>query len=205
MHRSETPTEIVARRVRELRRRHGWSAQKLTGEMNKAGIGWNRGVVTKLENGRRESVSVAEWLALAYVLDVSPLSLVTPENDQVTVQATPTVSITGEVLGQWIAGREPEYVGGPPFDEVDGEPFDWRRELPGWRLEELADERQRRDDEMQSSMQRSHAMIAEVGRRIRAGELPADILEGSQFQSGGIYKGGQFYPITLPGADDAGR
>lgn len=130
----ETPTGTIAGRVRALRRVRNWSAQKLAEAMTEVSVEWNRGVVTKLENGHRESVSVVEWLALAYVLNVSPLSLVTPQNDQLTVQVTPTVTMTGEGLGQWIAGLEPRQPGRPPFD-VAG--TDWRRELPGWRLVEL--------------------------------------------------------------------
>jgi transcriptional regulator with XRE-family HTH domain len=70
-----TPTEVVAQRMRELRRGRGWSAERLAEELARHGVEWNRGVVTKLETGRRASVSVAELLGLAAVFEVSPLDL----------------------------------------------------------------------------------------------------------------------------------
>ena len=42
---------------------------------------WTRIVVTKLETGRRQSVSVEELLALAYVLNVAPVHLLVPWDD----------------------------------------------------------------------------------------------------------------------------
>lgn len=70
-----TPTQFVAQRMRELRRARGWSADRLVEELAKHGVSWNRGVVTKLETGRRESVSVAELLGLASAFSVMPLTL----------------------------------------------------------------------------------------------------------------------------------
>jgi len=68
-------TATVAKRMRELRREKGWTAEQLTEELEGKGVHWNRGVVTKLETNRRESVSVAELLGLAAVFEVSPLDL----------------------------------------------------------------------------------------------------------------------------------
>lgn len=40
--------------------------------MSDLGFKWNRGLVSKLESGCRESITVAELVALAQVFDVSP-------------------------------------------------------------------------------------------------------------------------------------
>src|SRR5438105_11407018 len=83
------PTAVIAAKVFELRKGRGWSADELAVRMTAAGIAWTRLVVTKLETGRRKSVSVEELLALAYVLDVAPLHLMIPWDDDAPCQVTP--------------------------------------------------------------------------------------------------------------------
>lgn len=104
--RPKSPTAVIAERIRDLRTQRRWSAQRLAEEMTKVGVEWNRGVVTKLENNRREAVSVAELLALALVFDVPPLAILLPREDgdiQITVdRAAPA----GEV-GEWFIGPHP--------------------------------------------------------------------------------------------------
>lgn len=68
-------TALIASRVRTLRSARQWTAQRLADEMNHVGIDWNRGVVSKLETGRRESVTVDELLGLAAALAVAPSAL----------------------------------------------------------------------------------------------------------------------------------
>jgi transcriptional regulator with XRE-family HTH domain len=65
----KTPSQTVAERVRELRRRRDWSAERLGQELKKAGLDWNRSIVANFESGRRPSVSIEEVLALAFVPD----------------------------------------------------------------------------------------------------------------------------------------
>jgi len=76
-----TPTAVVAAKVRELRGH--MPAEELARRMQAAGIPWTRLVVTKLEKGYRQSISVEELLALAYVLDVAPVNLLIPWDDDV--------------------------------------------------------------------------------------------------------------------------
>jgi transcriptional regulator with XRE-family HTH domain len=101
-----TPTRAVAERVRALRAERRWTAQKLADEMTAAGLDWNRGVVTKLETGRRESVSITELLALAFVLDVPPLTLLLPTED-VDYQVTPQVVRAASRVGAWVIAPGP--------------------------------------------------------------------------------------------------
>jgi len=109
-----TPTQIVAARMHALRRKRGWSAAELARRMKAAGIPWERIVVTKLETGRRASVSVDELLALSAVLNCPPVMLMTAdERDHsdydpgrviFNYQVTPTaVSDMGHVRA-WIRG-----------------------------------------------------------------------------------------------------
>jgi transcriptional regulator with XRE-family HTH domain len=111
---------LVARRVRELRDRRGWSAQELANRC--ADAGWpqlDRGVLANLENGRRRSVSIDEVLVLALVLDVAPVHLVVPTTDR-AVQ-----------VGKWIVGSGPvrEWVrGNYPLPSQDSRIY--RTEVP---------------------------------------------------------------------------
>lgn len=97
--------------MRELRTRHGWSAQRLAEEMSKVGVPWDRSIVANIENGRRASISIEEVLALAYVLSVAPVHLIVPPVDD---QAAPGYLITPEgpvtspgFARAWIRGQTP--------------------------------------------------------------------------------------------------
>jgi transcriptional regulator with XRE-family HTH domain len=114
---SNSPTAVIAKRVRELRARRGWSAQRLADELNAVGVSWDRSIVANLENGRRQTVSVEEWLALSYVLDVAPINLLVPVRDNRSFAVVPEPRIDDEhardgvVLAgdarQWVVGKEP--------------------------------------------------------------------------------------------------
>ncbi|WP_143539446.1 hypothetical protein [Saccharopolyspora spinosa] len=103
------------------------------------------------------------------------MSLLTPKDDLATVDVTPSLTLEGEALGKWIAGREPEFAGVPPFDTEDSDTFQWEADLPAWRRVEILDERLQRDAEIRKSFRRTDALRAEIERRIEAGELPADV------------------------------
>lgn len=72
------PTATVARRVREVRKRRGLTAEQLAARLVGQGIHWDRYTVTKLENGKRQNVTIAELLALSVVLEVAPVHLLVP-------------------------------------------------------------------------------------------------------------------------------
>jgi len=112
-----TPTQVVAQRVRELRTRHGWSAQALADRCADAGMPHLvRDVLANLEAGRRETVTIDEVMVLAYVLDVAPVDLFVPPSTDVehhkygrvdvagyrvtpTSTVTPLSSVRGFVVG----------------------------------------------------------------------------------------------------------
>jgi transcriptional regulator with XRE-family HTH domain len=101
------PTQAVARQVRAIRERRRMTAAKLAEEMTRVGVKWDRGTVAKLETGRRENVSVAELLALAAVLSVSPVWLLVPTVDDAPYKATPTQTEPAQVVRNWIRGDRP--------------------------------------------------------------------------------------------------
>lgn len=97
-------TAVIAARVRELRRGRGWSADDLAAGMTAAGIPWTRLVVTKLETGRRKSVSTEELLALAYVLDAAPIYLLLPWDDGAAYPVTPNTRARTGLVRDWVRG-----------------------------------------------------------------------------------------------------
>jgi transcriptional regulator with XRE-family HTH domain len=80
-----TPTQVAARHVRRLRRLQKLTAAQLAERVTLAGVKWDRATVTKLETGRRQSLSIEELIALAKALDV-PLIHLLPQG--VDSQAT---------------------------------------------------------------------------------------------------------------------
>jgi transcriptional regulator with XRE-family HTH domain len=99
-----SPTQVVAKRVREVRQKRGLTAAQLAEQMTRVGVPWKRGVVAKLESGLREAVSVEELLALAYVLDVAPVHLLVPFDDKTPYRATPTQVEPAGAIRDWVRG-----------------------------------------------------------------------------------------------------
>jgi transcriptional regulator with XRE-family HTH domain len=99
-----SPTRVVAKRVREVRERRRMTAAQLAEQMTRVGVPWKRGVVAKLESGLRGAVSVEELLALAYVLDVAPVHLLVPFEDEQPYQVTPTKVEQVGFVRDWIRG-----------------------------------------------------------------------------------------------------
>lgn len=112
---TQSPHRVIAERIKELRKARGWSAQTLADAMTKAGVPWDRSVVANFESGRRASVSLEEVFALAYVLDVAPVNLMTSTD----LGAPPCGVVEGVVASaddvrEWIRGRKP--LGGQDVD-----------------------------------------------------------------------------------------
>lgn len=146
---TNSPTAVIAKRVRELRTRRGWSAQRLAEYLSQVGVPWDRSIVANLENGRRQTISVEEWLALAYVLDVAPINLLVPVRENATFRVVPDPLVDdqhardGVVMApdarQWIDGKQP--LPGTDlrvyFSEVPEAEFAARFGVPAWQGEFL--------------------------------------------------------------------
>jgi transcriptional regulator with XRE-family HTH domain len=101
------PVETLARRVREARNRKGLTAQQLAERLQSSGLSWDRGTVAKVETGRRQNISVVEWLALARALDVAPIHLLVPLDDERPYLVTPEERVSAGRARQWIRGTKP--------------------------------------------------------------------------------------------------
>jgi transcriptional regulator with XRE-family HTH domain len=93
-------TSTVAAQIRLYRQMHQMSTQDLADRCAELGFAIPRPVLSNLENGRRESVSVAELIVLARALQTSPLQLAMPVGRQETIELTP-----GEQVAVWDAAR----------------------------------------------------------------------------------------------------
>lgn len=102
-----SPVEAISRRVREARKRKDMTAQELADRLKASGVGWDRQTVTKLETGRRQNVSVVEWLALARALDVAPVHLLVPLEAGGSYQVTPNERANFERVRYWVRGLVP--------------------------------------------------------------------------------------------------
>ncbi|MFS2291722.1 MAG: helix-turn-helix transcriptional regulator [Actinomadura sp.] len=117
----QTPTEIIAARIRALRQSRGMSAQALADRCAELGLpDLKRQAITNLENGRRAMVTVEELLVLALALEVAPVHLLlNPEDEQEPYQVAPgTMAPSGEVRA-WVRGMAP--LGGVNLRNFYGE------------------------------------------------------------------------------------
>jgi transcriptional regulator with XRE-family HTH domain len=119
---AETPTAVVARRMRTLRQGK-FTAEQLAEAMTAQGIPWQRSIVANLENGRRDAVSVDELFALALVLGVTPAALLV-DIEAESSQVTPSVDVLPAELLLWVLGdatlpeSAPVTVTGPDLADV---------------------------------------------------------------------------------------
>ena len=113
-----TASGAVAARLKELRRRRGWSAAKLAEQCARAGApGLTASVLANIETGRpdaagtrRRDITVDELLTLAYVLNVAPLHLlVLPAEREpgTAMHVLPGTTVTDpDLLTRWLRGEE---------------------------------------------------------------------------------------------------
>ena len=105
-----TPSEITGRRIKTLRKAKGWSVRRLVDECAAVGFEVTSNVIENIEgiqrerahgSQRRRGITVDELMALALVLDVSPLALLLPEEPS-AYPITPDVQPSAESVYQWL-------------------------------------------------------------------------------------------------------
>lgn len=104
------PSYTVAKRIREVRKHRGWSAQRLAEECARAGLPQlNRGVIANIESGRRkQGITLEEMFTLALVLNVAPVHLLVDTSDDPSATvAVGTLAVGPALARAWIAGRMP--------------------------------------------------------------------------------------------------
>ena len=116
-------SDVAGLRIREARKAKGWLVRDLAGHCAKAGIPRiTATIITNLETRRRASreITVDELLAIACVLDVPPLQLVSPLGADERLEITPGVKKDMLEASGWIA--DDASVLGPVRMARDGRP-----------------------------------------------------------------------------------
>ncbi|MFD5472927.1 helix-turn-helix domain-containing protein [Streptomyces sp. NPDC127105] len=154
-----SPVDVIRARVKELRGRSGMTAADLAERLTELGVKWNRSIVANFEGGRRPTVSVVEWLALAQVLNVAPVHLLVPTDvpPETQYRIAPNREASVEDVRDWVRGIVPLYSENPQrwhqeMPPEEGFPFMWVRPTDSadgvdrktMALRSWADERERR-------------------------------------------------------------
>jgi transcriptional regulator with XRE-family HTH domain len=80
------------------------SAQKLADRCSELGLPVPRAVIANLENGHRESVTVAELLVMAAALEVSPAELLFPFGESLAAEFLPGGRARVLDAARWLGG-----------------------------------------------------------------------------------------------------
>ena len=100
-------TRAIAGEIRQRRKARGMSAEDLAAACADLGLPIPRSTLADLENGRRASISVAEWLVIAAALDVPPVMLLCPVGTAGTAEVLPGAEAPAYRAAQWVAGEAP--------------------------------------------------------------------------------------------------
>lgn len=111
---TESPSEVVAQRLKQLRRARGWSAQRLAEECARLGAPHlSASVIANIETGRKDAagkrrreVTVEELLIFSYALNTPAVALLVPFTSE-QMQITPNVTASPDAALGWLLGGEP--------------------------------------------------------------------------------------------------
>jgi transcriptional regulator with XRE-family HTH domain len=107
---SPTPSDLIAERIRDLRKARGLTVAELAARCAAAGMPrLTAQTLYKLEaqrSTRQRLIAVDELLILAYVLDVAPVHLIAGLDDDVPLPF-PDWSVTARGARMWIRGMAP--------------------------------------------------------------------------------------------------
>ena len=102
---------MIAREVRRHRIARKLSVRQLSDAVERRGLAMAQPVLSNLELGRRETISVAEWLVLAAALQVPPLALLFPVGRVDVVEPVPGFEVSPLIALTWAeTGRFPAHA-----------------------------------------------------------------------------------------------
>jgi transcriptional regulator with XRE-family HTH domain len=166
-----TPSDVVAGRVREVRRKRGLTVAQLAERCAELGMpGLTEQAIYNLEAGRadkqgrrRRAVTVDELLALSLALDVAPVHLlVSPDTDGEPQEITPARVEPASAVRDWVRGV-------PTLDGIDPRAFFAEVDVHEWRR--ITDDlRQRAEDpNWPEATRRGARELLEIYERTRRG------------------------------------
>lgn len=99
--------EVFARRLRDVREQKQLTQAQLSELLAELGVSIHRATIAKIENGgtRAENISVRDLLAFAAALNVAPLHMICPFEDDVLLAITRTVAAVPSQARGWIRGN----------------------------------------------------------------------------------------------------
>lgn len=97
----------IGKRVAVHRNKAGMTVQALADRCAELGLSLDRTVITKLEKGRRQSITVPEVLVLARALRVSPLVLIFPISRADVTEVLPGRDMPPFQAALWFSGERP--------------------------------------------------------------------------------------------------
>ena len=101
-----SPAVIFGRRVKEARKGRGLSQRTLAELLTESGYKIDRTTVVRIERGARADVSLSDLFAFAQALDVFPVHLLAPLEDESPVAVTPSRVVSARKARAWIRGQE---------------------------------------------------------------------------------------------------
>ena len=99
-------TRVIAREITRHRKARGMSVQALSEAVEALGVTIQRPVLSNLENGRRHTISVAEWLVIAAALGIPPAQLLAPAGFEDELEVLPGVTVPTYDALLWLRGTE---------------------------------------------------------------------------------------------------
>lgn len=99
--------EVVAGEIRRYRTARGMSTQQLSSACKELGWPIQRSVLSNLELGYRETITVPELLVISKALGVPPVQLVFPLGHQHTIEALPGSHPEAWMALKWFTGEMP--------------------------------------------------------------------------------------------------
>ena len=128
----KTPDQATRERIRELRKRHGWTQQNLADALNRLGAHTDRAAVAKVELGKR-GLALDEAFLYALALDVAPVHLFAPIDSDERVSLGPNIECSPVKMRAWIRGLAPMFPQQNPRTYFAEVPLDELR-VEGWRI-----------------------------------------------------------------------
>lgn len=113
---SKPPSEVMGRRVQEVRRRRGWTASQLADRCSEIGAPkLTAQAIANIENGRkdkitgrrRRDITIDELMALATALEVAPVHLLVPLDDDTAYEVTPEREVPAFAARDFVRGFTP--------------------------------------------------------------------------------------------------
>lgn len=112
-------TARVAEQLRRFRKEAGLTVAQVAQRCAEHGLAVPGTTITNLENGRRHSVDLAEFLVLAEVLGVPPVSLLFPLDTNPTLDVLPGRTTSTWNAVAWFTGETPTETAPSPGSPRD--------------------------------------------------------------------------------------